>query len=222
MQECLNASERYPFHAMLEGRGMVVSDCDEQLIINFKFHQPVKIHSLWLRGPGEKGPKTVKLFINNPVPLGFDRAQSSPAVQEVEFSKEGSAGATDGSNEVCLRQMNYVRFQNVKSLQLFILDNHGGGEQTVVEELKLFGTPLAATNMQDFKRVGLDRGTAVHLCYSLLDFRWRARPARQGTRGKGTRQARQRGREGRSTRAYTADDTLLMRLLNANLPLWPS
>jgi len=160
---------------MLEGRGVVVSDCDEQLIINFQFHQPVKIHSLWLRGPGEKGPKTVKLFINNPVPLGFDRAQSSPAVQQVEFAKEEGSGG--GSNEACLRQLNYVRFQNVKSLQLFILDNHGGGEQTVVEELKLYGTPLASTNMQEFKRVGWDGGFQSSNTHN---FRWRARPARQG------------------------------------------
>jgi len=168
--ECLNSVERYPFHAMLEGRGVIVSDCDEQLSINFKFHQPVKVHSLWVKGPGDKAPKTVKLFINNPVPLNFDRALTGQAVQTLEFAKEeaattvGSAGRgeADGSTNPYLRQLNFVRFQNVKSLQLFIVDNHGGGEQTVVEELKIYGTPLAATNMQEFKRVAGKAGEMDH------------------------------------------------------------
>ena len=38
---------------------------------------------------------------------------------------------------------------------MFIKDNQGGKETTVLEYLGLYGTPLDSTNMKDFKRVSL-------------------------------------------------------------------
>lgn len=42
--------------------------------------------------------------------------------------------------------------------QLFIKDNQGGSETTVVNHIGLFGSPLDTTNMSDFKRVAGEKG----------------------------------------------------------------
>ena len=50
------------------------SDCDEQLLINLKFKQPVRLHSVALKSlDSEKAPKTIKIFVN-PVNMSFDSA----------------------------------------------------------------------------------------------------------------------------------------------------
>ena len=149
--ECLNESDRFPFSAFIAGQNpKLVSDVDEQLIINIQFNAPVKIHSLKIRGPGPNAPKSVKLFINNPIILDFDKAQSSKPVQSFDFSVEP------------LQSVYYVKFQNVQSLLIFVDNNKGDEEQTIIEELKIYGTPLQATNMSDFKRVAGKAGEASH------------------------------------------------------------
>jgi thiol-disulfide isomerase/thioredoxin len=143
--EILNDVDETSFRLMFSSPAnnhKLVSDCDEQLIINFVFNRPVKIHSISLTGPGDEAPKTVKLFTNVPVTLDFDRAQSSEAVQTIDCS-EGP-----------LHQLRFVKFQNVQNLQLFIADNIGGDDRTVVSSIKFYGQPVEqVTDMENFKRV---------------------------------------------------------------------
>lgn len=84
--ECLNESDDHPLSHCLNSQagGYLQSDCDEQLIISIAFNQAVKIHSLKFKGPGDKGPKNVKIFINQPRTLDFDLANSYTPVQEIE------------------------------------------------------------------------------------------------------------------------------------------
>ena len=45
-----------------------------------------------------------------------------------------------------------------RSFQLFVVNNQGGEETSVLNYLCIIGSPVdAATNMSDFKRVGIDR-----------------------------------------------------------------
>lgn len=55
-----------------------------QLIISVAFNQAIKLHSLKFKAPSDKGPKIVKIFINQPRTLDFDSADANQPVQELE------------------------------------------------------------------------------------------------------------------------------------------
>jgi len=149
--ECLNESDDHPFtHCLTSGEGFLQSDCDEQLIISITFNQSVKIHSLRIKAPADKGPKRIRIFINQPRTLDFDMADSYASIQDLELTQEDVEG-----NPVNLR---FVKFQNVQNIQFFIKDNLGGGEITQIDHLAIIGSPINTTNMGDFKRVAGKKG----------------------------------------------------------------
>jgi len=152
--ECLNEADDHPLaHCLAEQGGYLASDCDEQLIISLSFNQAVKVHSLMFKGPEDKGPKTVKIFINQPSTLDFDKAEGYEPTQLIDLSTEDLAEG----NVVNLR---YVKFQNVQNLTLFVKDNQSGDDVTQVDYLGIIGSPVQTTNMQDFKRVAGKKGEA--------------------------------------------------------------
>ena len=59
------------------------SDCDEQIILSLTFNQSVRVHSLKLKAPNDKGPKNIRIFMNQPNTLDFDSANSMIATQDV-------------------------------------------------------------------------------------------------------------------------------------------
>lgn len=122
-----------------------------------------------------QAPKVMKIFINLPRSMGFDDAERSEATQTLELSEEDYKD--DG-----LIPLRYVKFQNVQSVtvrrrsvhdlllelpvglgksslislflvQLFVKSSLGDEETTKINYLTFIGTPVQATNMNDFKRV---------------------------------------------------------------------
>lgn len=149
--ECLNESDDHPLtHALTSAGGYLQSDCDEQLIISVSFNQAVKIHSLKLKAPAKLGPKTLKIFINQPRTIDFDQAESSTAVQDLVLEPKDLDGE--------LVNLRYVKFQNVQNVQIFIKDNQGGGELTQLDYLGFIGSPISTTKMEDFKRIAGKKG----------------------------------------------------------------
>lgn len=173
--ECLNESDDHTFvHALTSGGGFLQSDCDEQLILSVTFNQAVKIHSIKFKAPEKLGPKTLKLFINQPRTIDFDQAESSSAVQDIVyaynfvptmvftfihidfFSLTRSIDPKDlTGNAINLR---YVKFQNVQNIQIFIKDNQSGGEITQLDYIGFIGSPITTTKMEDFKRIAGKKG----------------------------------------------------------------
>jgi len=153
--ECLNESDEYPLNGALNSGGVTYleSDADEQLIINIPFNQPVKLHSLKIKGPADRGPKTVKVFINQPRTLDFDQASQMEPTQLLELS---DGQVTDGE----IIGLRYVKFQNVQNVQFFVSDNFTGADTTRISMLKIFGSPINATNMGEFKRIAGKKGEA--------------------------------------------------------------
>ncbi|XP_013421276.1 thioredoxin-like protein 1 [Lingula anatina] len=149
--ECLNESDDHPFSDLLSGSGHLESDCDEQLIIAGEFSQPVKLHSFKLYGPPDKGPKNVKIFINQPKTMDFDSAESMEPVQSFELTP-------DDIKEGGIVNLRYVKYQNVQNLTIFIKDNQAGTEVTQVDAFTVYGTPVGKTDMAAFKRVAGKKG----------------------------------------------------------------
>ncbi|XP_063985355.1 thioredoxin-like protein 1 [Diachasmimorpha longicaudata] len=150
--ECLNESDDHCLeHCLTAEGGFLESDCDEQLIMSITFRQAVKVHSLKFKGPSDKGPKNIKIFINQPRTIDFDMADSNTSVQDLELT----AKDVEEGNPVPLR---YVKFQNVLNLQIFVKDNQGGAETTQIDHLSIIGSPICTTNMGDFKRVAGKKG----------------------------------------------------------------
>ncbi|NWQ69475.1 TXNL1 protein, partial [Neopipo cinnamomea] len=118
-----------------------------QLLITVAFSQPVKLYSMKLQGPDNgQGPKYIKIFINLPRSMDFEEAERSEPTQALELGPEDIRD--DG-----IIQLRYVKFQNVNSVTLFVQSNHGDEETTRITYFTFIGTPVQATNMNDFKRV---------------------------------------------------------------------
>lgn len=149
--ECLNESDDHPFtEALSSGGGYLESDTDEQLILYISFNQAVKLHSLRIKGPEDCGPKTIKLFINQPHTIDFDTAENANAIQEITLSPKELEG------EVI--HLKYVKLQNVINCTLFVKDNQTEADTTQISYLQIIGSPVQTTKMADFKRVAGKKG----------------------------------------------------------------
>ena len=136
----------------------------------------VKIHSIKIKAPANNGPKTLKLFINQPRTMDFDLANTNSSVQEISYvfyniylsnrwfhfsyihygydCRLSLEDITEGSPV----ELKYVKFQNVLNLQIFVKDNQMQSEKTQINYLSIIGSPIVTTNMGDFKRVAGKRG----------------------------------------------------------------
>jgi len=149
--ECLNEDDEHPYtHCLTSGGGYLQSDCDEQLILALAYNQAVKLHSLKIKAPKDKGPKTIRVFINQPNTLDFDKADSMMSTQDITLSVDQLEGS--------VIPLKFVKFQNVQSVQFFIKDNQAGEDVTQIDHLSVIGTPISTTNMNDFKRVAGKKG----------------------------------------------------------------
>ncbi|KAF7817843.1 PITH domain-containing protein [Senna tora] len=148
--ECLNQSSTHSLPNALkqgyrEDDGLhLESDADEQLLLYIPFTQVVKLHSFAIKGPEEEGPKTVKLF-SNKEHMGFSNVNDFPPSDVAVLSPENLTG-----KPVILK---YVKFQNVRSLTIFIEDNQTDSENTKIQKIVLYGTTVETTDMKGLKKI---------------------------------------------------------------------
>ncbi|KAI1107380.1 DUF1000 domain protein [Jackrogersella minutella] len=100
----------------METEPELVSDTDEQILINIPFTGQVKLHSIQIRSsPSDSAPRTLKVFINRD-DVDFGLAEQLPPTQTFELSQ---------TSEVQELPVKRALFGKVQRLALFFEDNFG-------------------------------------------------------------------------------------------------
>ena len=79
-------------------------------------------------------PKTIQIYPNRPHILGFEEADDVPAAQSLTIAPED--WDSTGTATLSLR---FVKFQNVTSLVLFVVDGNGEGERVRLDRVRIIG-----------------------------------------------------------------------------------
>lgn len=143
----------------------IESDTDEQLMLYIPFQASLKLHSLHITSiiPSSTDddddetpmrPKTLKLYANRSHILGFDEADDVPATQEVEI-KPADWDSKTGTAKVELR---FVKFQNISSLVIFVVDGDGESEKTRIDRVRLIGETGEKRAMGKLEKIGDEPG----------------------------------------------------------------
>ncbi|KAI0482279.1 PITH domain-containing protein [Xylariaceae sp. FL0804] len=151
----------------------VESDTDQQLLLYMPFNSAVKLHTLQITSlpPSEasddndddeppRRPLTIKLFTNRAHNLGFDEAEDTDPAQTIEIGKErGTEWNADGTANINLR---FVRFQNISSLVLFIVDGDGdddvNSDKVRLDRIRLIGESGEKREMGKLEKIGDEAG----------------------------------------------------------------
>lgn len=139
----------------------VESDTDEQLMLFVPFQSTLKIHSLHITSlpprssDGEEGemlmrPKTIQVYSNRPHVLGFEEAEDVPATQAITLGAQDWDEKT-GTAKVELR---FVKFQNITSLVVFVLDGDGKSDKVRIDRLRIIGETGEKRELGKLEKIG--------------------------------------------------------------------
>jgi hypothetical protein len=96
-------------------------------------------------------PKTIHLYTNRPHILGFDEAEDIPPTQTITLGP--SDWDSTGTANIALR---FVKFQNVTSLVLFIVDGDGSSERVRLDRVRIIGETGEKRDQGKLEKVGDD------------------------------------------------------------------
>lgn len=143
----------------------VESDTDEQLMLYIPFQATLKVHSLQITSLPPKAsegdedeiplrPKTIQIYSNRAHVLGFEEAEDIPATQAIALRPEDWDDKT-GTAKIELR---FVKFQNVTSLVIFVLDGDGDGEKVRIDRLRIIGETGEKRELGKLEKIGDQAG----------------------------------------------------------------
>ena len=143
----------------------VESDTDEQLMLYVPFQSTLKVHTIQITSlpptASEDGddevpmrPKTIQVYSNRAHVLGFEEAEDIPATQRVTLGPRDWDEKT-GTAKIELR---FVKFQNVTSLVIFVVDGDGSGEKVRVDRLRIIGETGEKRDLGKLEKIGDEQG----------------------------------------------------------------
>ncbi|KAJ9626347.1 Thioredoxin-like protein 1 [Taxawa tesnikishii (nom. ined.)] len=134
----------------------IESDTDEQLMLFIPFQSTLKVHGLHLTSlpPADDDdvmrPKTLHIYSNRSNVLG--RLHTPTQTVNLE---EGNWDAKTGTARVDLR---FVKFQNVTSIVIFVVDGDGEGEKTRIDRIRIVGETGESRKMGKLEKIGDEQG----------------------------------------------------------------
>jgi hypothetical protein len=141
-----------------KAKDWVESDTDEQLMLFMPFQSTLKLHTLQLTSLSPQDddddevpmrPRKIKLFSNRPHNLGFEEADDMTATQIIELTEKD--WNKEGTANIPLR---YVKFQNINSLVLFVVEGDGDSEKVRLDRVRLIGEAGQSRDMGKLEKVG--------------------------------------------------------------------
>lgn len=146
-----------------EAEDWIESDTDEQLMLYIPFTATLKVHTLHITSlpPTAEDdaevpmrPKTLQVYSNRATVLGFSEAEDVPATHSITLRPQDWDEKT-GTAKVELR---FVKFQNVTSLVIFIVDGEGRGEKVRVDRIRIIGETGEKRELGKLEKVGDEGG----------------------------------------------------------------
>jgi hypothetical protein len=141
----------------------IESDTDAQMMLFMPFQSTMKLHTLQITSLPTKDedgemttsrPTALQLYTNRSHTLGFDEADDEPATQKITLG-EDSWDATTGTANVELR---FVKFQNISSLVIFVVDGDGETDKTRIDRIRLIGDTGEKKAMGKLEKFGEEQG----------------------------------------------------------------
>ena len=139
-----------------ESKDWVESDIDEQLMLLVPFMSKLKIHTLLITSlpPKEEDapmrPKTIRIYSNPTHILDFDESENPPATQTISLDPR-DWDETTGTAKVELR---FVKFQNVTSLVIFVVDGEGEADRVRIDRIRVVGESGEKRDQGKLEKVG--------------------------------------------------------------------
>lgn len=139
--DCLNQDTECTLQAMATGKGVLKSDCDEQLILHYAFppNEAANISSVTFVGPaGAALPSVVKFYVNERA-LTFDTVESRMPKDTVTLKWAAAPG--DGNSMIATAAVPHVRQLAAYQFGIFVETNtsNGADDVTVVSDIQIVG-----------------------------------------------------------------------------------
>jgi PITH domain len=138
----------------------VESDTDDQLMLFIPFQSTLKIHSLQFTSlppssddeEAPMRPKTVQVYTNRSHVLGFEEAEDITPTQSITLGSRDWDSKTGTANI----ELRFVKFQNVSSLVIFIVNGDGEGDKIRLDRVRIVGESGEKRDPGKLEKIGDD------------------------------------------------------------------
>jgi hypothetical protein len=129
------------------------------------FQSSVKVHSVHITSFSPRTedddddeiparPRRIELYTNRSHNLGFEEAEDTPETQAIEIKPSD----WDPKTKTAVIETRFVKFQNVSSLVIFVVDAEDEAEKTRIDRIRIIGQSGEKRAMGKLEKIGDEAG----------------------------------------------------------------